>query len=55
MRTFTTRDLRERTGELAEIAPILAAWRDWGYLLAPALLDAVLARAGEATPGGAGI
>lgn len=34
-------------GLIAEIAPILACWRSWGYFLAPALLDAVLTRAGE--------
>jgi predicted nucleic acid-binding protein len=35
-------------GLIAEIAPILARWKGWGYFLAPALLDAVLSRAGEA-------
>ena len=32
---------------ITEIAPILVAWRSWGYFLAPTLLDAVLSRAGE--------
>lgn len=34
-------------GLLAEIAPILAAWRSWGYFLSPLLVEAVLRRAGE--------
>ena len=37
----------KQRGLIAEIAPVLAAWRSWGYFLAPSLLDAVLARAGE--------
>ncbi len=34
-------------GLIGQIAPILVAWRAWGYFLAPSLLDAVLRRAGE--------
>jgi predicted nucleic acid-binding protein len=34
-------------GLLPAVAPILATWREWGYFLAPALLEAVLIRAGE--------
>ncbi|MBF0354988.1 MAG: DUF3368 domain-containing protein [Alphaproteobacteria bacterium] len=32
---------------IAEIAPILAAWRNWRYFLSPSLLAAILQRAGE--------
>jgi predicted nucleic acid-binding protein len=35
-------------GLLPAVAPILATWREWGYFLAPALLEAILTRAGEA-------
>jgi predicted nucleic acid-binding protein len=34
-------------GLIAELAPLLATWESWGYFLAPALLHAVLIRAGE--------
>jgi len=34
-------------GLITEIAPILAAWRTWGYFMAPALLDMLLSRSGE--------
>ncbi len=34
-------------GFLPAVAPILTTWRQWGYFLAPELLKAVLARAGE--------
>lgn len=34
-------------GLLPAVAPILTTWRAWGYFLAPELLNAVLARAGE--------
>ena len=34
-------------GLISEVAPILKSWQHWGYFLVPALLDAVLARAGE--------
>jgi predicted nucleic acid-binding protein len=29
------------------VAPILAAWRSWGYFLSPTLIEAVLSKAGE--------
>ncbi|MGB8843342.1 MAG: DUF3368 domain-containing protein [Aliidongia sp.] len=38
----------KQRGLIAEIAPILARWKGYGYFLAPTLLDAVLSRAGEA-------
>ncbi len=34
-------------GFVAEIAPILIAWRSWGYFLSPQLIETVLRRAGE--------
>jgi predicted nucleic acid-binding protein len=34
-------------GLIEAIAPILADWRNWGYFLAPGLVDAILRRAGE--------
>jgi predicted nucleic acid-binding protein len=34
-------------GLIDHVAPILVAWRDWGYFLSPALLEAVLSRASE--------
>lgn len=34
-------------GLIAEVAPILAAWRAWGYFLSPLLVEVVLRRAGE--------
>ncbi|MFA6019514.1 MAG: DUF3368 domain-containing protein [Rhodospirillales bacterium] len=34
-------------GYVAEIAPILTAWRSWGYFLSPQLIETVLRRAGE--------
>jgi predicted nucleic acid-binding protein len=34
-------------GLIEAIAPILADWRDWGYFLAPGLVDAILRRARE--------
>lgn len=34
-------------GFVAEIAPILTAWRSWGYFLSPQLIKTVLRRAGE--------
>ncbi len=34
-------------GLVAEIAPILIAWRSWGYFLSPQLIETVLRRAGE--------
>jgi hypothetical protein len=34
-------------GLLPAVAPILTTWREWGYFLAPELLNAVLARAAE--------
>lgn len=38
-------------GLIAEIAPVLTAWRSWGYFLSPQLVEAVLRRAGEQRQG----
>lgn len=38
-------------GLIAEIAPILAPWRAWGYFLSPLLVEDVLRRAGERPEG----
>jgi predicted nucleic acid-binding protein len=37
----------KKRGFIAEIGPILNGWKSWGYFLSPALVDAVLTRAGE--------
>jgi predicted nucleic acid-binding protein len=37
----------KKQGRIARIAPILATWRSWGYFLSPALVTAILSRAGE--------
>jgi predicted nucleic acid-binding protein len=37
----------KQRGFIQEVGPVLNAWRGWGYFLAPALLEAVLTRAGE--------
>lgn len=38
-------------GLIAEISPVLTAWRSWGYFLSPQLVEAVLRRAGEQRQG----
>lgn len=37
----------KQRGHIKEIAPILAAWRGWGYFLSPTLFTSVLKRASE--------
>jgi len=39
--------MAKRRGLIAAVGPVLASWQAMGYFLAPALLQAVLARAGE--------